>query len=165
MVANGFLAGLVAITAPCAFTNSGWSVVIGIIAGILVCLSISFWENLGVDDPVGAISVHGVCGVWGVLAVGIFSDGTYGKGWNLTSGDWAANHGVTGALYGNISQLWAQGIDAIVVIAWSFLIGYGFFKVQHAVMGIRSRKEDELQGLDIPEMGVLAYHTDDMLQT
>lgn len=157
MLANGFLAGMVAITAPCAFTNSGWSVVIGLVAGALVCMSIEFWEKRGVDDPVGAISVHGVNGLWGVLAVGIFADGTYGKGWNSTATAYGAEHGVTGLLYGNISQLGAQALSGGIAILWSFLTAYVFFRVQHAVMGIRSRREDELAGLDMPEMGVRAY--------
>lgn len=89
MMANGMLAGLVAITAPCAFVSPQASAIIGAIAGVLVIESILFIENkLKIDDPVGAISVHGVCGTFGVLAVGLFANGTYGAGWNLTtSGD------------------------------------------------------------------------------
>src|SRR5262249_36335142 len=83
MMANGMLAGLVAITAPCAFVQPWASAVIGIIAAVLVCESILFWERRHIDDPVGAISVHGVGGIFGVLCVGIFADGRYGAGWNL----------------------------------------------------------------------------------
>src|SRR5260370_15041759 len=83
MMANGMLAGLVAITAPCAFVTSWAAVLIGLIAGILVVESVYFMERkLKVDDPVGAISVHGVCGSWGVLSLGLFADGVYGDAWN-----------------------------------------------------------------------------------
>ena len=87
MTANGTLAGLVAITAPCAFVNGISSFIIGLIAGLLVCVSVPFVENkLKLDDPVGAISVHGVNGFWGVLALGLFADGTYGDGFNGVAG-------------------------------------------------------------------------------
>ena len=83
MMVNGMLAGLVAITAPCAFTSPMWSALIGAIAGVLVIYAVGFIENkLKIDDPVGAIAVHGVCGTFGVLAVGIFANGSYGGGWN-----------------------------------------------------------------------------------
>ena len=99
MMANGMLAGLVAITAPCAFVQPWAAAVIGAIAGIIVIEAILFFERKGVDDPVGAISVHGVGGIFGVLCVGIFSSGDYGAGWNLTtSGDAANASGVTGHL-------------------------------------------------------------------
>ena len=82
MMVNGMLAGLVAITAPCAFTSPAWSAVIGGIAGVLVIYAAQFIEKRGVDDPVGAIAVHGVCGIYGVLCVGIFANGSYGGAWN-----------------------------------------------------------------------------------
>jgi Amt family ammonium transporter len=87
MSANGLLAGLVGITAPCAFVNSVAAVVIGLIAGVLCCISVTFFERvMKIDDPVGAVSVHGVCGAWGVLALGLFADGTYGDGFNNVKG-------------------------------------------------------------------------------
>ena len=87
MAANGMLAGLVAITAPCAFVDTIGAFVIGLIAGVLVVGAMVFVEGtLKVDDPVGAVSVHGICGVWGVLAVGLFADGSYGDGWNGVAG-------------------------------------------------------------------------------
>ena len=99
MTCNGMLAGLVAITAPCAFVAPWAATVIGIIAGVLVCWSVEFFDKKArVDDPCGAISVHGVCGAWGVLAVGLFADGTYGIGWNGVS---MARHGVQGIFYGD----------------------------------------------------------------
>lgn len=78
MMCNGMLAGLVAITAPCAFVSAGGASIIGLISGILVVESVFFWDKMGIDDPVGAISVHGVNGAWGCLSIGLFADGTYG---------------------------------------------------------------------------------------
>jgi Amt family ammonium transporter len=154
MAANGMLAGLVAITAPCAFVNPVGAVILGAIAGVLVVISIVNVEKMGIDDPVGAVSVHGTCGIWGVMSVGLFADGTYGGAWNGS-----AVKGVTGIFYGSAGwgQLASQTIDSFVNFAWAFCISYIFFKVQDAVMGIRSKKEDEIEGLDIPEMGVHAY--------
>ena len=87
MSCNGMLAGLVAITAPCAFVAPWAACLIGVIAGFLVCYSVEFFDKvLKIDDPCGAISVHGVCGAWGVIAVGLFADGTYGAGWNGVPG-------------------------------------------------------------------------------
>ena len=105
MACNGMLAGLVAITAPCAFVSPNSAVVIGILAGILVCLGVLFNERvIKVDDPCGAISVHGYCGWLGAVCVGIFADGTYGAGWNgvgATTYLGKAGLGVTGLLYGD----------------------------------------------------------------
>lgn len=159
MMANGMLAGLVAITAPCAFVEPWAAAVIGSIAGVLVIEAIFFVEQrLKIDDPVGAISVHGVCGLFGVLSVGIFSSGKYGAGWNLTEG---VEGGVTGILYGGsgAEQLIAQAIGAATIVGFFGTLVYLFFKVQNAMTkgGIRSSAEDEIAGLDLPEMGVLAY--------
>ena len=152
MTANGTLAGLVAITAPCAFVNAISAFVIGLIAGLLVCVAVPFVENkLKLDDPVGAISVHCVNGLWGVIALGIFADGTYGDGLNGVDG------GVKGLLYGDPSQLAAQLVAVLVLIVWGFGVSYIFFRVLDKFWGLRVSPEDELAGLDIPEMGVLAY--------
>jgi Amt family ammonium transporter len=152
MTANGALAGLVAITAPCAFVDGTASLVIGVVAGLLVCFAVPFIENkFKIDDPVGAISVHGINGLWGVIAVGLFADGTYGAGLNGVAG------GVTGLFYGDASQLAAQLIAVAVLIVWGFGVSYVFFRVLDKVWGLRVKPEDELEGLDIPEMGILAY--------
>jgi Amt family ammonium transporter len=152
MMINGMLAGLVAITAPCAFVSSFWAFVIGVAAGALVCWAVVFVERrLKVDDPVGAIAVHGFCGAWGVIAVGIFADGTYGDGLNGVAG------GVRGILYGDASQLVAQIIGPLVNFVFIFGASYAFFKVSDLVMGIRVSPEVELEGLDVPEMGVHGY--------
>lgn len=152
MAVNGMLAGLVAITAPCAFVSPLSAVIIGSIAGVLVVGSVIFVERvLKVDDPVGAVSVHGVNGAWGMLALGLFADGTYGAGWN------GVDSAVTGLFYGNAGQFAAQLIAVAVVFAWSFGMHYVFFRIQDAVQGIRSSEADEIAGLDAGEMGVLAY--------
>jgi Amt family ammonium transporter len=152
MTCNGALAGLVAITAPCAFVNSMAALLIGIIAGAIVCIAVSVVENkFKIDDPVGAIAVHAVNGIWGVLALGIFADGTYGEGLNGVAG------GVTGLLYGDPSQFLAQFICVVTIIVWGFGSSYAFWRILDKIIGIRVNADDEVNGLDIPEMGVLAY--------
>jgi Amt family ammonium transporter len=152
MCVNGLLAGLVAITAPCAFVNAPVAVLIGLIAGILVVLSVLFIDGvLKIDDPVGAISVHGVCGAWGVLSLGLFADGTYGDKWNGVEGT------VRGLFYGDVSQFIAQVINVVVNFVFVFCAAYVVFKLIEVVIGNRVSPEAELGGLDIPETGVLAY--------
>lgn len=152
MSANGLLAGLVAITAPCAFVNPLVAVFIGAAAGILLCWSVVFVENtLKIDDPVGAISVHGVNGAWGVLSLGLFADGTYGDGWNGVPGK------VTGLLYGDSSQFMAQCVGTLANIVFVFVVMYVFFKVLDMTVGLRPSKEQELEGLDMHEVAVVAY--------
>jgi len=152
MAANGMLAGLVAITASCAFVNSVTAVVIGLIAGVLVCLSVFFVERrLKIDDPVGAISVHGVNGAWGVIALGLLADGTYGDGINGVSGT------VKGLFYGDASQLAAQVVGAVTNIVFVFVVMYVFFRVLDKIIPLRVPKEQEIDGLDQHEVGVTAY--------
>lgn len=152
MSANGLLAGLVAITAPCAFVSSFWAFVIGAVAGVMVCWSVFFVErSMKVDDPVGAISVHGTCGAWGVISLGLFSDGTYGDGFNGVEGT------VRGLFYGGASQFVAQIIGTATCFVFIFAISWAFFKVLDAVVGMRVSAEEELEGLDVPEMGTHGY--------
>ncbi len=161
MMCNGMLAGLVAITAPCAFVNPVGAVIIGAVAGILVVLSVFFFEARGVDDPVGAISVHGTNGLWGVLSVGIFATGEYGAGWNGVVREEMVklygSDGVRGLLYGDFSQFFMQAIDCAVVAIFGFIMAYVWFKVSDLITPIRVSKETEIEGLDGPEMGVLGY--------
>ncbi len=160
MTANGTLAGLVAITAPCAFVSGISAAIIGIVAGFLVCIAVPFFENkLKIDDPVGAISVHGVNGFWGVLSLGLFADGSYGDGFNGVAG------GVTGLFFGDASQFAAQLVAIAVLLIWGFGGSYVFFKILDKVWGLRVSPEVELDGLDIPEMGVLAYPDQEMIRT
>jgi len=156
MMANGMLAGLVAITAPCAFVEPWAAAVIGLIAGVLVVESVFFVERkLKLDDPVGAISVHGVNGIFGVLAVGIFANGEYGAGWN--GSDVA---GVGGLISGDAGQFVSQLVGVAAILVAGGGMSFAFFKIQNALTkgGIRSSAEDEMVGLDLPEMGVPAYH-------
>jgi Amt family ammonium transporter len=154
MSGNGLLAGLVAITAPSGFVNPTGSAIIGFIAGVLVCLSVTFVENkLKVDDPVGAISVHGTCGLWGVLSVGLFADGTsnYGGSWNGVTGS------VTGLFYGDASQLVAQIVGIATLVGFVFSFSFVLNWILDILVGQRVSAETEIAGLDIPEMGQLGY--------
>jgi len=154
MSGNGLLAGLVAITAPSGFVSATNACIIGLIAGVLVCISCAFVENvLKVDDPVGAISVHGTNGLWGVLSVGLFADGTsnYGGSWNGVTGS------VTGLFYGDASQLAAQLIGISTLIGFVFTLSFVINLVLEYFMGHRVSIETEVGGLDIPEMGQLGY--------
>jgi Amt family ammonium transporter len=154
---NGVLAGLVAITAPCAFVDSWAAVVIGVVAGIIVCLATFAIERWGIDDPVGAVPVHFFNGLWGLLAVGIFADGSpVTAGWNGVAAP------ITGLLYGGGTQILAQlaEIGAILVIAG--LLSFAFFKALNALKLLRSSVKDELTGLDMPEMGAQGYSSVDV---
>jgi Amt family ammonium transporter len=154
MAGNGLLAGLVAITAPSGFVNTVGAAIIGFFAGMLVCLSVEFVERvLRVDDPVGAISVHGTCGLWGVISVGLFADGTsnYGGSWNGVNGS------VTGLFYGDPSQLVAQLIGCATLVGIIFTLAYLFNWLVDVLVGQRVGAQSELEGLDLPEMGALGY--------
>ncbi|MGN6370340.1 MAG: ammonium transporter [Phycisphaerae bacterium] len=152
MMCNGMLAGLVAITAPCAFVSAGASCIIGIIAGVVVVYSVFFWDKMGVDDCVGAISVHGVCGCFGVLCVGLFANGEYGAGFG------GVPHPVTGLFYGGGGgQLLCQVIDCCAIATVGFGIMYPWFKISNLIVPLRVPAEVELEGLDMPEMGALGY--------
>ncbi len=150
---NGTLAGLVAITAPCAFVNATSAVIIGAISGWLVIEAALFIEKgLKIDDPVGAVAVHGVHGAWGVLSLGLFADGTYGDGWNGVAGP------VKGLFYGDAGQFAAQCVGTLTCFVFVFILSFVFFKVQDAIMGLRTPATVERDGLDIPEVGVVAYY-------
>ena len=155
------LAGLVAITAPCAFVGPNASVIIGIIAGVIVCLGVLFNERvLKVDDPCGAVSVHGYCGWFGAVALGIFADGTYGAGWNGVGAATylgKAGQGVTGLLHGDTSQFLLQLGGATLCAVYAFGFTFVVFKIVNAIRPLRVSKEVELEGLDVPEFGMLAY--------
>jgi Amt family ammonium transporter len=165
MMCNGMLAGLVAITAPCAFVDSWAAVAIGAIAGVIVVFSVFFWDRRRIDDPVGAISVHGVNGLWGLISVGIFANGKYGAGWNGVVRDSIVQgvgkdlgyDGVRGLLYGDVTQLYAQLLDAAVVAVFGFVMAYAWFKLSDRITPLRVSRETEIVGLDIPEMGTLGY--------
>ena len=143
---NGALAGLVGITAPVAYVAPWAAVVIGALAAPIMLVSVSVIERVfKIDDPVGAISVHGTCGLWGILAVGIFANG---------------NNGVTGLVGGNTMQILSQLISMGVVLAWALVTGFALFLVLKYTMGVRASEEEELQGLDVSEHGIQAYPAD-----
>src|SRR5437867_4147792 len=143
MMCNGMLAGLVAITAPCAFVTAPSACLIGLIAGVLVVEAAFFIEGkLKIDDPVGAIAVHGVNGAWGVLSVGIFADGTYGDGWNGVPGT------VTGLLYGNSTQIIAQMAGVAANVVYIGVISIIVYKAIDVVIGNRVSAAAEVEGLD-----------------
>ncbi len=150
---NGMLAGLVAITAPCAFVSAGTAIFIGAVGGFLVIAAAMFVETtLKVDDPVGAIAVHGANGTWGILALGLFANGTYGDGLNGVSG------GVKGLFYGDSGQLAASLLGIVANITYVGLsAGLSFLLVGRLFGGHRVSAEVELAGLDVPEMGVDGY--------
>lgn len=151
MMLNGILAGLVAITAPCAWVEAWSAVVIGLIAGVIVVAGVYGLEGLKIDDPVGAVSVHGFNGLWGLISVGIFADGTYGN--YATEAPF-----VTGLLYGGgFGQFISQVIGACVCALWAFVCGYVLFKIMDAVVGIRVSPHEEIYGLDEVEHGGSAY--------
>ncbi len=154
MSGNGLLAGLVAITAPSGFVNPVGSAIIGLIAGVLVCVSVEFIDRvMKVDDPVGAVSVHGVNGLWGVISVGLFADGksNYGGSWGGVDGS------VTGLFYGDAGQLVAQLIGVCTLVGFVFTFSFVANWIVDALIGQRVAAKAELEGLDMPEMGALGY--------
>lgn len=141
MTMNGALAGLVGITAPCATVSPVGAIIIGLIAGILVILSIEFIDKvLKIDDPVGAVSVHGVCGAWGTLACGLF---------NLDGGLFYG---------GGFTQLGVQLVGVATFFVWAFGMGLITFSLVKLIFGIRVSAEEERKGLDISEHGSEAYN-------
>lgn len=148
MALNGSLAGLVAITAPCDIVTPGASIVIGLIAGVLVVLSVFFWDKVHVDDPVGAVSVHLVNGIWGTVACGLFAAEKV-----LGIGD--AN---TGLFYGGgFHTMFVQLIGIVAVGAWAFLAGLAIFFALKKAGILRVNAKTELKGLDVTEHGQDAY--------
>ena len=148
MVLNGCLAGLVAITAPCAWVGVGSSVVIGLMAGVLVVFAVLFFDKAKLDDPVGALSVHLVNGVFGTICVGLFADSAA-----------APVTGPANGLFfgGGFTQLWAQLVGVATVGAYTFAISLVAWFAIKATMGVRVTAEEEMEGLDLGEHGNVAY--------
>jgi Amt family ammonium transporter len=145
MTLNGLLAGLVAITAPCAVVSPGASIAIGFLGGALVVLAVEFIDKvLKIDDPVGASSVHLICGIWGTIAVGIWAD--------------AEADGVVGLLHGGgFTQLGVQLIGILAVGAWTALTSLILFLLVKVTVGLRVSAREELIGLDLSEHKSEAY--------
>ena len=147
MSLNGALAGLVGITAGTWVVEPVGAVIIGLIAGVLVILSIEFFDKvLHIDDPVGAISVHGVCGVWGTLAVGLFASGV-----NESE--------VVGLFYGGgFEQLGRQAVGVVAYFFWTIILGLALFFIIKKTVGLRVTEKEEREGLDISEHATDSYH-------
>jgi ammonium transporter, Amt family len=149
MAGNGALAGLVGITAGCAFVENWAAVVIGAAAGVVVVFSVLFFDRVKIDDPVGAISVHGVCGALGTLAVGLFASP------RLID---AAGVGTEGLFYGGgFAQLGTQALGVVAVGAWALAASAVVFGIIKATVGLRVSAEEEIEGLDIGEHGMWGY--------
>jgi Amt family ammonium transporter len=152
MMCNGMLAGLVAITCPCAFVSAGGAFTLGLIAGVLVVESVFFFDRIGIDDCVGAISVHGTCGAWGCLSLGLFADGTYGDGWNAVPGT------VRGLFYGGgFGQLIAEFIGVTTCFVTLAVLSIIVYQIGEKLVGNRVSRDVEIEGLDVAEMGVPGY--------
>jgi len=140
MTLNGCLAGLVAITAPCASVTPLGAVLIGAIAGPIVVMSVLFFDKIRVDDPVGAISVHGVCGAWGTIAAALFHENLF-----------------LGGEYQLLPKLMTQVLGVVVAFAWTFTASFIMFKIVAATIGLRVSPEEEMEGLDLSEHGANCY--------
>jgi len=152
MMCNGMLAGLVAITAPCAFVNASGAAIIGVVAGLLVVEAVYFFDKHRIDDAVGAISVHGVNGCWGCLSIGLFADGTYGDGLNGVAGN------VAGLFYGGgMTQFWAELIGVTTCFVTLSILSIIVYWIIEKTVGNRVSIEVEIEGLDVPEMGIAGY--------
>jgi Amt family ammonium transporter len=152
---NGFLAGLVAITCPCYWVSPTGSIVLGGVAGVLVILGVEFLEWLRIDDPIGAVPVHGMCGIWGTLSLGLFACGKYGS-----TGPIAADNSapLTGLFYGGgTSVLAAQAVGSLIVTVSTFVVAFGVMYAVNAIGILRVSDEGEALGLDLHEHGISAY--------
>jgi len=148
MIGNGVLAGLVAITAPCGAVNAGMSLVIGAVGGILVVFSVLFFDRVKVDDPVGAVSVHGVVGAWGVLSIGLFA----------RYDDVFLGRENAGLFYGGgFEQLAMQAIMLVIIAVWVTVCCVIVFGALKATIGLRVSEEEEVAGLDLEEHGIQGY--------
>jgi len=152
---NGFLAGLVAITCPCYWVSPGGAIILGGVAGVIVVYAVEVLEYLRIDDPIGAVPVHGICGIWGTLSLGLFASGEYGA-----TGPFAADNTapLKGLFYGGGTQvLMAQAIGSVIVTVSTFAVALAVMYVVNAIGVLRVSKEGELYGLDLHEHGISAY--------
>src|SRR5258708_30423680 len=149
MMCNGMVVGLVAITCPCAFVSAGGAILIGLISGLLVVEAVFFFDKRGIDDSVGAISVHGVNGAWGCLSLGLFADGTYGDGWNAVPGT------VRGLFYGGgMGQFWGELLGATVCFITLSVLSLLVSFIGAKIVGILGSHERGIEGLYVTQMGV-----------
>ena len=159
MIGNGVLAGLVAITAPCGAVDPFPAFIIGGLGGILVVFSVFFFDKVKIDDPVGAVSVHGVCGAWGLLSIGLFAkydDAFLGRG--VGNDEFPQEAGL---FYGGgIDQLVMQFVMLIIILAWVAITTAGLFFAIKSTVGLRVSAEEEVEGLDVLEHGLQGYAAD-----
>jgi ammonium transporter, Amt family len=151
LLCNGFIGGLVSIAAACPFVDPWAASLIGLLAGVLVNVSVTAWDKFGVDDPVGVISMHGVNGIWGLVALGLFANGKHGLDFNGVAGP------VKGLFYGDGNQLVAQLITAAVVAVFGLAAAYALFRISHRITALRVSPDSELRGIDTGEVGTLSY--------
>jgi Amt family ammonium transporter len=152
---NGFLAGLVAITCPCYWVNPTGSIIIGAVAGVVVILGIDLLEWLRIDDPIGAVPVHGFCGIWGTWSLGLFATGEFGASGPILP-DVSAP--LRGLLYGGgIQVLSAQVIGNLIITVSTFAVAMGLMYLVNLTGTLRVSREGELEGLDLHEHGIPAY--------
>jgi Amt family ammonium transporter len=152
---NGFLAGLVAITCPCYWVSPTGSILIGGVAGVVVVAGVELLEWLRIDDPIGAVPVHGLCGIWGTLSLGLFACGKYGAPGPLGADNSAA---LKGLLYGGGTQvLLAQLVGSVIITAATFSVAMVLMLAVNALGILRVSEEGELYGLDLHEHGISAY--------
>jgi len=157
MTINGFLGGLVAITAPCYWVSAPGAIAIGAIAGVVVPLGIDFIEWLRIDDPIGAVAVHGFCGIWGTISIGLFGAGLFGL--PTTTGADSTTFVITGLFYGGgTKQLMSQVIGSAFCTVASLGAGLALMYGVKALRMLRVSEEGELEGLDVHEHGAPAYH-------
>jgi len=152
---NGFLAGLVAITCPCYWVSPTGAIILGAIAGVIVVIAVDVLEYLRIDDPIGAVPVHGVCGIWGTLSLGLFACGQYGATGPLAADNSAP---LTGLFYGGgLTVLTAQMIGSAAIVSATFVTSYAMMYAINAFGVLRVSAEGEMQGLDLHEHGIPAY--------
>jgi ammonium transporter, Amt family len=152
---NGFLAGLVAITCPCYWVSPTGAVILGGVAGVVVVVAVDLLEYLRIDDPIGAVPVHGICGIWGTLSLGLFASGQYGATGPLGAD---ASSPLTGLFYGGgFTVLTAQAIGSVAIVSATFVTSLVMFYAINAFGILRVSQEGELQGLDLHEHGIPAY--------
>jgi len=152
---NGFLAGLVAITCPCYWVTPGASILIGLVGGVLVVAGVELLEYLRIDDPIGAVPVHGMCGIWGTISLGLFACGKYGS-----TGQFAPDHTapLKGLFYqGGAQVLIAQLIGSAIITIATFVAAYIVMRIVNAAGLLRISAEGEAYGLDMHEHGISAY--------
>lgn len=152
---NGFLAGLVAITCPCYWVSPVGAIALGGVAGVVVVLGVELLEWLRIDDPIGAVPVHGICGIWGTLSLGLFACGKYGASGPITADNSAP---LKGLFYGGGTQvLAAQALGSLIMTVATFSVAYVVMVIVNATRTLRVSAEGELYGLDLHEHGISAY--------